>query len=59
MSSLRKRGSDSASEESEEPRLKPKPGSPKSRTLAGDARKVSGVAVGVGSELLKLVGRCW
>ena len=55
MSSLRKRGSDSASEESEEPRLKPKPGSSKSRTLAGDARKVSGVAVGVGAELLKLV----
>jgi len=55
MSSLRERGSDSASEESEEPRLKPKPGSSKSRTLAGDARKVSGVAVGVGSELLKLV----
>ena len=55
MSSLRKRGSDSPSEESEEPRLKPKPGSSKSRNLAGDARKVSGVAVGVGSELLKLV----
>ena len=55
MSSLRKRGSDSASEEFEEARLKPKPGSPKPRTLAGDARKVSGVAVGVGSELLKLV----
>ena len=55
MSSLRERGSDSASEESEEPRLEPKPGSSKSRTLAGDARKVSGVAVGVGSELLKLV----
>lgn len=55
MSSLRERGSDSASEESEEPRLKPKPGSSRSRTLAGDARKVSGVAVGVGSELLKLV----
>ena len=55
MSSLRKRGSDSPSEESEEPRLKPKPGSSKSRTLAGDARKVSGVAVGVGAELLKLV----
>jgi hypothetical protein len=55
MSSLRKRGSDSASEGSEEPRLKPKPGSSQSRTLAGDARKASGVAVAVGSELLKLV----
>ena len=37
------------------PDSKPKPGSSKSRTLAGDARKVSGVAVGVGAELLKLV----
>src|SRR5262245_35883660 len=55
MSSLRNRGSDSVSEESEEPRLEPKPGSSQPRTLAGDARKVAGVAVGVGSELLKLV----
>jgi hypothetical protein len=55
MSSLRKHGSDSDSEESEEPRLEPKAGPPKSRTLAGDARIVSGVAVGVGAELMKLV----
>ena len=36
-------------------RPKPKPGSSRSRTLTGDARKVSGVAVGVGAELVKLV----
>ena len=55
MSSLRKRGSDSPSEEVRGAPAQAQTQVVEAAHLAGDARKVAGVAVGVGSELLKLV----